>query len=162
VNKKLFLSISLLCLTIVVFITCSAESGTTPQTPEEQVKQFFKVYKEDTDKAVTQLFKSNKNVDSNDIKNSDLGAKLKDVAGKIGYFNGYDLVVKRKAGDSMVLYSYLAKHDAQPLRFTFIFYKPKDTWQIYNFEFGTEVDMELKRAAEIYLLDETYFEELNK
>ncbi|WP_299709305.1 hypothetical protein [uncultured Pontibacter sp.] len=157
-NKKLFLLISLLCLTAVFFITCSAESGTSPHSPEEQVEQFFKTYREDTDRAVTQLFRSNKNVD---VNTSDLAAKLKDVVGKIGYFNGYDLIVKRKAGDSMILYSYLAKHDAQPLRFTFVFYKPKDTWQIYNFEFGTEVDKELKRAAEIYLLDETYVEELN-
>ena len=152
-KKKLFLLISLFACVTFFIIKGSAESATSDKSPEEQIEQFFKIYKDDTQRAVLQLMKTNKNVN---IENSDLIPKLKDTISKIGHYNGNDFIIKRKAGNSMVLYSYLAKHDVQPLRITFIFYKPKEDWIVYDFSFDTEVDEELKRAADLYFIEETY------
>lgn len=151
-KKAALFTILFACITFFI-IKSSADSGTSAKSPEEQIEQFFKVYKDDPHRAVLQLLQTNKNID---IENSNVSEQLKDIVGKIGNYNGNDLIIKRKAGDSMTLYSYLAKHDAQPLRVTFIFYKPKEDWKIYDFSFDTEVDDELKRAADLFLIEETY------
>jgi hypothetical protein len=46
------------------------------------------------------------------------------------------------------------KYDKQPVRFIFIFYKPKTTWNIYTFQFNTNLDEELTNAASVDLLKE--------
>lgn len=152
-NKKLLLLLSLIVCVSLFFVKSSAESGTSAKTPDEQVEQFFSTYKDDTDRAVVQLFKSNRKVD---VETNELTSKLKDVVSKTGRYNGYELIIKRKAGNSMVLHSYMAKHDIQPLRINFIFYKPKDEWMIYKFSFDTEIAKELTRSAELLLIEETY------
>jgi hypothetical protein len=40
------------------------------------------------------------------------------------------------------------------VRFVFVFYKPKDAWKIYTFQFNTNLDDELNNAAGVDLLKE--------
>jgi len=41
----------------------------------------------------------------------------------------------------------MVKYDKQPVRFIFIYYRPKDVWKIYTFQFNTNMDEELTSAA---------------
>jgi len=71
----------------------------------------------------------------------------------VGKYYGYELIVEKKLGESYILLSYLVKFDRQPIRYTFQFYKPKDKWSIYSFQFDGSIDDEIEEAAKIYFLD---------
>jgi hypothetical protein len=93
------------------------------------------------------IFKTNPLIDSNSLVK--LIAKIDTTRSVIGAYTGKDLIVQRKASNSLVLYSYLVKHQNQPLRFTFMFYKPKNEWAIYRLYFDDSISSELEQSAKI-------------
>ncbi|RVU01955.1 hypothetical protein EOD41_08360 [Mucilaginibacter limnophilus] len=110
-------------------------------------ENFFKAYKEDTRKAVFELFKTNPRIDSGKLE--DIVKTIDKERKNIGDYHGKELITQKKASGSLVLYSYLVKHDVQPVRFTFMFYKPKNDWIIYRFYFDGNVDSELQDSAKL-------------
>ena len=112
------------------------------------IDKFFKTYEKDgTSRAIINIFKTNTLVDSTSLRG--LIAKIDTTRGLIGMYIGKELIVQRKASNSLVLYSYLVKHEKQPVRFTFMFYKPKNDWVIYRLYFDDQVDNELEESAKI-------------
>ena len=71
----------------------------------------------------------------------------------LGKFTGYELIANRAVGPNLQLLSYLIKYEKQPLRFTFVFYKPGDNWVIQNFSFDGNLIEELEESARVYLLN---------
>ena len=71
-----------------------------------------------------------------------------------GDYNGYELITEKGVGSNLKLLSYIVKYDKQPVRFIFIYYKPKDVWKIYTFQFNTNLDDELTSAAGVDQLKE--------
>jgi len=112
------------------------------------VDNFFKKYKNSPDSAVDYLFSTNKlftNVSQiNLLKN-----KLDSLQLTVGRYLGKELMVQKTPSPSLVLYSYLVKHENQPVRFTFMFYKPQNDWVLYRFNYDDQIDMELIDAAKI-------------
>jgi hypothetical protein len=116
--------------------------------PTTLIEKFFKSYdKESTTKAMLDIFKTNPLIDSNSLVK--LIIKIDTTRSIIGPYLGKDLIVQRKASNSLVLYSYLVKHQNQPIRFTFMFYKPKNDWVIYRLYFDDSVSSELEQSAKI-------------
>ena len=146
--KRLFLLLSL-----ALFI-CAGKVHAQEQTPADISKKFFEVYATKPMDAIDPLFadvKKNKQV------NDDITAikkNLKVTIDQDGDYNGYDLLTEKGIGTTMKLLSYMVKYDKQPVRFVFVFYKPKDTWKIYTFQFNTNLDDELTNAAGVDLLKE--------
>jgi hypothetical protein len=117
-------------------------------TPTILIEKFFKSYdKESTTKAMIDIFKTNPLIDTNSLVR--LITKIDTTRSIIGPYMGKDLIVQRKASNSLILYSYLVKHQTQPLRFTFMFYKPKNEWVIYRLYFDDSVSSELEQSAKI-------------
>jgi len=117
-------------------------------TPVILIDRFFKSYdKESTTKAMLDIFKTNPLIDTNSLIK--LITKIDTTRSVIGPYLGKDLIVQRKASNSFVLYSYLVKHQTQPLRFTFMFYKPKNDWVIFRLYFDDAVGSELEQSAKI-------------
>jgi hypothetical protein len=81
-----------------------------------------------------------------------LTKKLDSLQGVLGNYTGYEQITEKKAANGLVLFSYLVKHEKHPLRFTFIFYKPKDHWLIYQFDFDADLIDELKQSEKIYFM----------
>lgn len=141
--------------TVLISIFCSsAFAQTQPAAPVVTtgavtiIDKFFKTYQtEGTSRAIVNIFKTNSAVDSLSLKG--LIAKIDTTRGLIGLYIGKELIVQRKASNSLVLYSYLVKHEKQPVRFTFMFYKPKNEWLIYRLYFDDQVDNELEESAKI-------------
>jgi len=78
-----------------------------------------------------------------------LKSKLDSLGLSIGKYEGRELIAQKNAGTSLVIYSYLVKHENQPVRFIFMFYKPKDQWELYRFNYDDAMDLELIEAAKI-------------
>jgi hypothetical protein len=116
--------------------------------PTTLIEKFFKNYdKESTTRAMMEIFKTNPLIDSNSLVK--LITKIDTTRSIIGPYLGKELIVQRKASNSLILYSYLVKHQNQPLRFTFMFYKPKNDWVIYRLYFDDSVSSELEQSAKI-------------
>ncbi|MEO6632715.1 MAG: hypothetical protein ABIN13_13365 [Mucilaginibacter sp.] len=113
------------------------------------IDTFFKKYKNDgTSAAIDFLFGTNKYF-TNPAGISQLKAKLDSLRQGIGVFLGKDLIAQKNASNSLYFYSYLVKHEVQPLRFTFIFYKPQNEWVLYRFKYDDQMDVELEDAGKI-------------
>ena len=113
------------------------------------IDTFFKKYKNDgTSPAIDFLFKTN--ILFTDVARITLlKVKLDSLRQSIGGYIGKELISQKNAGNSLVLYSYLVKHDNQPIRFTFMFYKAKDDWILYRFKYDDQMDLELEDAGKI-------------
>lgn len=113
------------------------------------VDQFFKKYKEDgTSTAIDYLFGTNKYF-SNAAGINLLKTKLDSLRLSTGPFLGKELISQKAAGTSLVFYSFLVKNEIQPMRFTFMFYKPQSEWVLYRFKYDDQMDVELEDAGKI-------------
>lgn len=112
------------------------------------LETFFKKYKTSSDSAIDYLFSTNK-LFNNQSQITLLKLKLDSLGAAIGKYEGRELISQKSAGTSLVIYSYLVKHENQPVRFIFMFYKPRDQWELYRFNYDDAMDLELIEAAKI-------------
>lgn len=155
-NPKTLKSIFLIAIAIIICSSVYAQTpaaSTAAKAPAATgatvyIDKFFKTYEKDgTSRVIINIFKTNPLVDSTSLRG--LIAKIDTTRALIGLYIGKELIVQRKASNSLILYSYLVKHQNQPVRFTFMFYKPKNDWLIYRLYFDDQVDNELEESAKI-------------
>ena len=126
-----------------------AKSAVVPKGAAGLIETFFKKYKDDgTGPAIDYLFATNKLFDNN-AGIATLKVKLDSLRQSVGKYLGKDLITQKNAGISLVLYSYLVRHENSPIRFTFIFYKPQNDWVLYRFKYDDQIDGELEDAGKI-------------
>lgn len=121
---------------------------------EKIVTDFFETYATNPEKALDDIFKTNDWLMKNQDGITSVKSKLNLNIELMGEYCGYEKIIKRQLGKSMVLESYLVKYERQPLRFTFKFYKAKDTWILFNFQFDEDADDELEESAKIYFIEQ--------
>jgi hypothetical protein len=144
----------LLLLTCLGLFFCTIRVQAQQQTPADISKKFFELYATKPMDAIDYIFvdvKKNKQI------NDDITAikkNLKVTIDQDGEYYGYELITEKGVGNNFKLLSYMVKYDKQPVRFIFIYYKPKDTWKIYTFQFNTNMDDELTNAAGVDQLKE--------
>ena len=113
------------------------------------IQQFFKTYKtEGSANAIGYLFSTNKYF-TDTAQIAELKRKMQVLSQSVGEYLGNELISQKNAGKSLYYFSYLVKFDEQPVRFTFMFYKPKNDWVIYHFKFDADLDAELEQAGKI-------------
>jgi len=134
---------------LFLFISLSVLSQ---NKPKEQVEKFFTQYQEQSATvAIDNLYKTNQWMDRATDAITDLKIKMEGLnTDFVGKFYGYELILEKKLGESFILLSYLGKYDRQPIRFTFEFYKPNDTWKIFGLKFDGDLDNEIEEAAKLY------------
>ena len=135
----------------VLFLRATITFGQT-STPDEIVDAFFKTYKQNATKAYDDLFINNKWMKDKKSDVETVKIKMGAFLNELGEYYGYESITEKSLGESYILKSYLIKYEKQPLRFTFVLYKPKDKWQIQNFSYDTNIDEELGEAAKAYRL----------
>jgi len=81
-------------------------------------------------------------------------SQVANVTSVMGQYQGYELIVEKSVGERLVHLSYFAYYERQPLRFTLQFYKPKDTWTTYGFNFDDTFNMEMMAAANLSVVME--------
>ncbi|TWI99406.1 hypothetical protein JN11_02723 [Mucilaginibacter frigoritolerans] len=113
------------------------------------IDTFFKKYKDDgTSPAIDYLFATNK-LFTDSVQIGVLKGKLDALRQSVGTYTGKELIAQKIAAPSLVFYSYLVKHEKSPIRFTFMFYKPKNEWVLYRFKYDDQMDTELEDAGKI-------------
>jgi len=113
------------------------------------VEVFFKKYKDEgTEQAIDYLFGTNK-LFNDTTQISGLKKKLVLLRQTVGLYLGKEFIMQKNAGKSLYFYSYIVKFENQPVRFTFMFYKPKNEWVLYHFKYDADLDTELENSGRI-------------
>ena len=150
-NRK----IKLFTLLIVTVLSTNILKAQT--TTEEITTEFFKTYEKSPQKAVDYVFETNKwMIDRNKDGIENVKTQLTSFLGLVGDYYGYEKITEKSVGESYKLVSYMIKYDRQPVRFTFVFYKPKDKWQVQNFQYDDNLDDELEESGKVYRLKENW------
>lgn len=136
--------LNLIILAVFTLFTASLQA----QNSEKDIpEKFFTIFENDPLKAIDYVFSTNKWMERNIDGIENLKNKYKDLLPLIGEYYGYEKITEKNVGENLVLISYLLKYDRQPIRFTFVLYRPDKTWQIQNFNFDDNIDDELEEAA---------------
>jgi hypothetical protein len=142
----------LISLVVIFFFTECSNKLT--DYPDDKLQVFFEQFGEKPDEAIKKLLKQNRWISDGSGENVSL--ELKNYIKDIGVYYGYEVVSKKNLGKSLCIYSVLVKYDRQPVRFTFIYYKSEKEWMIQNFLFDGEINEELIKSTEIFLLKNVY------
>ncbi len=118
---------------------------------QEIIDQFFEEYFVSPDDAIYNAFATNKWMmeDSRDAIDN-VVFQLKNFIDLIGNYNGFEKIREKDLTTSLKFYTYLVKYERQPLRFTFLLYKPSEKWQLQNFKFDDSIDDDIEASAKDY------------
>lgn len=144
-------------MTISLVVLLSSVTLNAQSTTEEITTKFFSTYAESPQEAVDYVFSTNKwMIDRNKDGIENVKNQLTNFLGLVGDYYGYEKITEKSVGKSYKLESYMIKYDRQPVRFTFVFYKPKDKWQVQNFQYDDKLDDELEESGKVYRLKENW------
>ncbi len=133
-----------------LFIPFICNETKAQSSPEALIDSFFVYYKTvGIEKAIDFVFATNKYMEQSKEVIDNIKLRLNRATPLLGPYHGYDLFIKKQAGQSYVFLSYLIKYDRQPIQISFILYKPKDKWQIQNLRFDDKVDAELDKLPNV-------------
>lgn len=135
---------------ILVFsiLFLSTAQGVYAQSGDAQITEaFFRQYALDPMKAFDYAFSTNKWMDRNQDAVENLKNQYNQLLPLIGTYYGYDLISEKSMGDHLKVSSFMLRYDRQPMRLTFVFYKPKDQWQVQNLKYDDKLPEELEEAA---------------
>jgi hypothetical protein len=68
-------------------------------------------------------------------KMSAMISRTEEGFGIYGKMNDYEIYDNYSIGSNVLVLTYLARHDVQPLRWRFIYYRPDKTWHLINMGF---------------------------
>lgn len=124
---------------------------------EEITSHFFKTYEAEPQKAIDYIFGTNSwMVERNKDGIDNVKSQLRNLLGLVGKYYGHEKITEKSIGESYKLISYLVKYDRQPVRFTFVFYKPNKKWQAQSFQFDDNLDDEIEESGKVYRLKENW------
>jgi hypothetical protein len=121
---------------------------TTAQNTENDITaEFFRIFQGDPMKAMDYAFSTNKWMERNIDGVENVKSKFKDLLPLIGDYYGYEKITEKAIGKDLKLVSFLVRYDRQPVRFTFVFYRPNEKWQVQNLNWDVGLDDELEESA---------------
>lgn len=140
---------------LLLLISCAISLSASAQS-EKITETFFKSYQKDPIKAYEELFSNNKWMKDKKSEMDLVKIQMESLLKGIGDYYGFELIAERTAGQSYMLKSFLVKYERQPIRITFLLYKPQDTWQVQNFSYDTSIEEESGEAAKLYRLKDNW------
>jgi hypothetical protein len=142
---------------LATFILLAISTSKAQNTPEEMTDRFFETYSSNPVGAVDYIFSTNRwMTERNKDGIENVKTQLTNFLGLVGDYYGYEKITEKRVGESLKLVSFMAKYDRQPVRFTFVFYKPQDKWQVQNFQYDDNLDDELEVSAQVDRLKESW------
>ena len=111
---------------------------------DDITEKFFTQFKSDTDQALDNLFRTNKWMVENKDGTQKVKYQIREFAALVGEYLGYEKIGEKSLTESLKIAVFLVKYERQPIRFVFKYYKPKESWVIYNFSFDESIDDDLE------------------
>lgn len=133
-------------LTIVFTLSCM--TALDAQTSEKDITtEFFKVFEQDPLKAFDYAFSTNKWMERNQDAVDNLKNQFGNLLPLVGNYYGYAPIVEKNIGENLKLTSFMVRYDRQPIRLTFVFYRPNDIWQVQNLKYDDNLAGEIEESA---------------
>lgn len=108
------------------------------QPPAElaaQIDKFFKGLKGGDYANAYETFLAGTRLGAQKEKMSVFISKTQEAFGIYGGLNDYEIYDNYSVGSNVLVLTYLSRHQIQPLRWRFIFYRPAKTWGLINMGF---------------------------
>jgi hypothetical protein len=100
-----------------------------------QIDKFFKTLKAGDYPNAYEGFLAGTRLGQQKEKMSLFISKTQEAFGIYGKLNDYEVFDNYSVGSNVVVLTYLTRHDIQPLRWRFIFYRPDKQWGLINMGF---------------------------
>jgi len=124
-------------LILFTLIQSSCSSNSKDGGSQIIIKKFFSLYEtKGVESALNYAYSTNSWLASGSREDTQkVIMQLKEFTTKLGKLNGFELLKKKDINERYTVCSYMLMYDRQPLRFTFIFYKPNVEWQLQSFQY---------------------------
>jgi hypothetical protein len=99
------------------------------------IDKFFKGLKAGDYAGSYEMFLAGTRLGAQKEKMSVFVSKTQEAFGIYGKLNDYEIFDNYSVGSNVLVLTYLSRHDVQPLRWRFIFYRPDKTWTLINMGF---------------------------
>lgn len=132
---------------LIISIFCVVMLAKAQDVTETITRDFFVNFEKNPGLAYTNLFAGSVWLTPATIETNK--TEFTRFLSEIGTYCGYELITTKKVGESYILKSFLIKYERQPLRFTFLLYKPRDKWFVQNFSWDSTLEDELYNAASV-------------
>lgn len=99
------------------------------------IDKFFKTLKGGDYPTAFETFLSGSRLGLQKQKMSTMVSHTEEAFGIYGKLNDYEIYDNYSIGSNVLVLTYLSRHDIQPLRWRFIYYRPDKTWQLNNMGF---------------------------
>ena len=141
---------------IVLFLLTSALMIQAQDRPPQLIDQFFEDYASLTPvEALDNLYSHMPSADRIQDELNQLMTQFEGLQTIVGPYLGHDEITRRGLAERYAIYSYLVRFERQPVRFTFQFYRPDKTWQLYSFSYDDNIDDEMEAAIRLDMLEFT-------
>jgi hypothetical protein len=99
------------------------------------IDKFFKGLKAGDYASSYEMFLAGTRLGAQKEKMSVFVSKTQEAFGIYGKLNDYEVFDNYSVGSNVIVLTYLSRHDVQPLRWRFIFYRPDKSWTLINMGF---------------------------
>ena len=108
-----------------------------PPPPEiaESIDQLFNGLKAGDYATAYETFLAGTRLGAQKEKMSVFISKTQEAFGLYGKLNDYEIYDDYSVGSNVIVLTYLSRHDVQPLRWRFIYYRPDKKWGLINMGF---------------------------
>ncbi len=136
--------IKVIALTFLILSSSNILKAQT--TTEEFTNEFFTLYKNSVEKAFVFLTRDILKKEDKQTKENLIRQFVNNVEGEGEYF-GNEKIDEKNIGNSLKRLTFIIKHEKNPIRLILIFYKPKDKWELKEFNFDRALINEIKESG---------------
>jgi len=125
----------------ILFFIFNYKTSLPQNTPETIADSFFFYFQtKNIEYAIKYIFSTNKYLlHSHEIINT-IKQKFEKALPILGKYHRYELYLKKTITPNLVQLGYLMIFDRQPIKITFLLYKPKEKWQVQDMKFDDKID----------------------
>jgi hypothetical protein len=132
-------------LILIAFFSAKIDTVFAQDRPELITEHFFDLFQvKGSDAAFDYAWSTNKWLSSDTTSTKEKKNQFKKGIALLGQYFGYEMITKVNLTESYTLMNYMLKFDRQPLKITFILYKPYQSWQILEMKFDVKLDDDIE------------------
>lgn len=133
---------------VFIYVLFFSVSAFASDNYNNEIDKFFSLYeKGEIGAAIDSIYSTNRWIDTSSDAVMNLKGQFSSMSNMVGEYLGKERVGVHGYGERLLMVTYISLYERQPIRLEFMFYRPVDSWVIYNFSFDDRTDEELKMSA---------------